>query len=106
MPDLIIGKWVAWPHFKRLPACFQTATASFPEQRDQAPHFLIFLRSKSLLKPAKPSADRSHCDCPALSIVDSTSHLPGDLTASADSRATAEAYASAAVDSASVSSRP
>ena len=34
-----------------------TPPPSFPEQRDQAPHLLIFLRSKSLLKPAKPPID-------------------------------------------------
>jgi hypothetical protein len=52
MPGLIIGKAFAWPGFRRLSTRFQTATASFPEQRDQAPHFLIFLRSKTGLKSA------------------------------------------------------
>src|ERR1700681_77447 len=105
MPVLILSKTLAWPQFKRFTTRFCAPLTSLPEQRDQAPHLLIFLRNKTFLKPAKPSADRSHCDCPALSIVDSTSHLPGDLTA-ADSRATAEAYASAAAHSAGVNSRP
>src|SRR5438445_12854650 len=60
MPGLITGKAFAWPGFTGLPALFQTATASFPEQRDQAPHFLIFLRSKTFLEPAKPPIDRLH----------------------------------------------
>jgi len=54
MPGLIIGKTFAWPRFIGLPARFQTATASFPKKRDQAPHLLIFLRTKTLLKPADP----------------------------------------------------
>jgi hypothetical protein len=57
---LIISKRFAWPKFKGLPARFQTATASFPDKRDQAPHLLIFLRSKNLLKPAKPPIHSLH----------------------------------------------
>ena len=57
---MIITKTFGRPRFKGLPARFQTATASFPEQRDQAPHFLIFLRSESILKPAKPPIDSFH----------------------------------------------
>src|ERR1700676_87904 len=60
MPGLIIGKTFAWPRFKGLPARFQTATASFPEKRDQAPHLLIFLRSKTRLKPAESPIDSFH----------------------------------------------
>src|SRR3977135_2946106 len=60
MPDLVISKMFAWPRFKGLPARFQTATASFPEKRDQARHLLIFLWSKTLRKPAKPSIDSLH----------------------------------------------
>jgi hypothetical protein len=99
---------LARPQFKRLPARFQTATASFPKKRDQAPHLLVFLRNQSLLKPAESSADRSHCNGLAFSIVDWTYRLPADLTAPtlADSRTMAEAYASAAPHSAGVNSRP
>ncbi len=57
---LLIRKTFAWPHFKRFPVRFQTAPTSIPEQRDQAPHLLIFLGSKTLLKPAKPSIDSLH----------------------------------------------
>jgi hypothetical protein len=39
---------------------FQAPATSFPEQLDQAPHLLIFLGSKSLLKPAKPPIDSLH----------------------------------------------
>jgi hypothetical protein len=60
MPGLIIGKAFARPRFRGLPASFQTATASFSEKRDQAPHLLIFLRSKTRLKLAKPSIDSLH----------------------------------------------
>jgi hypothetical protein len=60
MPGLVIGKTFPWPRFKRLPARFQTATASLPEKRDQAPHLLIFLRSKTRLKPANPPIDSLH----------------------------------------------
>ena len=60
LPGLIIGKTFAWPRFRGLTARFQTATASFPEKRDQAPHLLIFLRSKTRLKPAKPPIDSPH----------------------------------------------
>jgi hypothetical protein len=52
MPGLIIRKMFEWRRFMGLPARFQTATASFSEKRDQAPHLLIFLRSKTRLKPA------------------------------------------------------
>ena len=51
---------LARPQFKRLPARFQTATASFPKKRDQAPHLLIFLRCESILKPAKLPIDSPH----------------------------------------------
>jgi hypothetical protein len=51
---------LARPQFKRLPARFQTATASFPKKRDQAPHLLVFLRNQSLLKPAESSIDSLH----------------------------------------------
>jgi hypothetical protein len=60
MPGLIIGKTFDWPRFIGLPARFQTATASFSEKRDQAPHLLIFLRSKTRLKPVKPPIDGLH----------------------------------------------
>jgi hypothetical protein len=60
MPVLIIRKTFTRPHFKRLPARLQTAATSFPEQLDRARHLLIFLRSKSLLKPAKPPIDSLH----------------------------------------------
>src|SRR5260370_28167150 len=60
MYGLFISKAFAWSHFKRFTSRFQTATASFPEQRDQAHHLLIFLRSKTLLKPAKPPIDSPH----------------------------------------------
>jgi hypothetical protein len=60
MPGLIIGKTFEWPVFRRFPARFQTATASFPEKRDQAPHLLIFLRRNTHLKPAKPPIDSPH----------------------------------------------
>ena len=60
MPDLVISKMFAWPRFKGLPARLQTATASFPKKRDQARHLLIFLWSKTLRKPAKPSIDSLH----------------------------------------------
>ena len=60
MPGLIIGKTFAWRVFRRLPACFQTATAAFAEKRDQAPHLLIFLRSKTRLKPAESPIDSFH----------------------------------------------
>ena len=43
-----------------LPTRFQTATTSFPEGRDQASHLLIFRRSKTRLKPAKPPIDSLH----------------------------------------------
>jgi hypothetical protein len=56
----LIANNLAWPHFKRLAARFQTTPASFPEKRDQAPHLLIFLRSKTRLKPAKPPIDSLH----------------------------------------------
>ena len=68
MPVLILSKTLAWPQFKRFTTRFCAPLTSLPEQRDQAPHLLIFLRSKSLLKPAKPSADRPHCDGLAFSI--------------------------------------
>src|ERR1700694_5377761 len=86
----------------------RVAPPSSPEELDQAPHLLIFLRKKSLLKPAKPSADRSHCNGLAFSIVDWIYLLAGDLTAPtlADSRTMAEAYASAAADSPGGHSRP
>ena len=57
---MIISNTFARPHFQRLPACFHTATASFPEQLDQAPHLLVFLGSKTRLKPAKPPIDSLH----------------------------------------------
>ncbi len=60
MPGLIIGKAFGRPGFKRLPARFQTATASFPKKLDQAKVLLIFLRSKSRLKPAKAPIDSLH----------------------------------------------
>ena len=60
MPDLVISKMFAWPRFKGLPARLQTATASFPKKRDQARDLLIFLWSKTLRKPAKPSIDSLH----------------------------------------------
>ena len=60
MPGLIIGKTFAGPRFKRLPARFQTATASFPKKGNQAKVLLIFLGSKTLLKPAKPPIDSFH----------------------------------------------
>jgi hypothetical protein len=60
MPGLIIGKTFAWPGFRRLAARFQTAAASFPEKRDQAPHLLIFLRSKTRLKPVQSPIDGLH----------------------------------------------
>jgi hypothetical protein len=44
----------------KAPRSIQTATASFPEQRDQAHHLPIFLRRKALLKPAKPPIDSLH----------------------------------------------
>jgi len=53
-------KPLVWPGFKGLPARFQTATPPFPEKRDQASHLLIFLRSKPLLKSAKPPIDSPH----------------------------------------------
>ena len=56
----MISKRFAWPHFKGLATRFCATPTSFPEQRDQAPHLLIFLRSKSLLKPAKPPIDSLH----------------------------------------------
>jgi hypothetical protein len=43
-----------------LPARFQTATASCPEQRDQPPHLLPHLRCESVLKPAKPAINSLH----------------------------------------------
>jgi hypothetical protein len=60
MPGLIIGKTFAWRVFRSLPARFQTATASFSEKGDQAPHLLIFLRSKTRLKPAQSPIDGLH----------------------------------------------
>src|ERR1700680_3160773 len=60
MPGLIIGETFAWPEFSRFPASFQTATASFSEKSDQAPHLLIFLRSKTRLNPATPPIDSLH----------------------------------------------
>ena len=57
---MIITKPFARPYFKRLAARFRATAASFPEQRDQAHHLLIFLRSKSILKPAKPPIDSFH----------------------------------------------
>ena len=60
MPGLIIGKAFAWPGVRRLSTRFQTPATSFPEQRDQAPHLLIFLRSNSLLKPANSPIDSLH----------------------------------------------
>jgi hypothetical protein len=43
-----------------LAARFCATTTSFPEQLYQAPHLLVFLGSKSLLKPAKPPIDSLH----------------------------------------------
>jgi hypothetical protein len=60
MPGLIVGRTFGRPGFSKTPALFQTATASFPEEHDQAPHLLIFLRSKTRLKPAKPPIDGLH----------------------------------------------
>ena len=60
MPGLIFRKMFEWPRFMGLPARFQTATASFPKKRDQAPDLLIFLGSKTLLKPAKSPIDSLH----------------------------------------------
>ena len=60
MPVLMISKRFAGPYFKWLPALSGAVPTSFPEQRDQAHHLLIFLRSKSLLKPAKPPIDSFH----------------------------------------------
>src|ERR1700736_5054901 len=60
MPGLIIGKTFGGPGLTGLPARFQTATASFSEKRDQAPHLLIFLRSKTRLKPAQSPIDGLH----------------------------------------------
>src|SRR6202158_2688252 len=60
MPGVCIGKTFAGPRFKRLPARFQTATASFPKKGNQAKVLLIFLGSKTLLKPAKPPIDSFH----------------------------------------------
>ena len=60
MPVLIIGKTFARPRFKGLTARFQTAPPSFPEERDQAPHLLIFLRGKTFLEPAKSPVDSLH----------------------------------------------
>jgi hypothetical protein len=60
MPGLIIGKTFAWPGFRRLGARFYTPTASFSEKCDQSPHLLIFLRSKTRLKPAKSPIDSLH----------------------------------------------
>jgi hypothetical protein len=51
---------LAWPHFKRLTTRFQATPPSFPEQLDQAPHLLIFLRGKARLKSAKPPIDSFH----------------------------------------------
>ena len=60
MPGLIIGKTFAWPQFKRFTSRFRAPPSSFPEKRDQAPHLLIFLGSKALLKSAKPPIDSLH----------------------------------------------
>jgi hypothetical protein len=60
MPGLIVSKRFAWPHFNGLPAPFQTAPTSFPEQHDQTPHLLIFLKCESILEPAKPPIDSLH----------------------------------------------
>jgi hypothetical protein len=57
---LIIRKRFASPLFKGLAARFCATPMAFPEQHDQAHYLLIFLRSKSLLKPAKPSVDSLH----------------------------------------------
>ena len=60
MPGLIIGKTFGRPGFKGLPARFQTATTSFPKKGNQAKVLLIFLGSKTVLKPAKPPIDSLH----------------------------------------------
>ena len=49
-----------WLRFKGLPARFQTATASFPEQRDQAKVLLPHRRRESVLKSAKLPIDSLH----------------------------------------------
>ena len=59
-PISISSKPFVWPHFTGLPALFQTTPTSFPEQRDQTHHLLIFLRRVSILKPAKPPIDSLH----------------------------------------------
>jgi hypothetical protein len=51
---------LARPQFKRFTSRFRAPPTSFPEQRDQAPHLVIFLGSKTLLKPAKPPIDSLH----------------------------------------------
>jgi hypothetical protein len=45
---------------KRLAARFCATPPSCPEQLDQAPHLLIFLRREKILKPAKPPIDSLH----------------------------------------------
>ena len=54
---ILISKPLVWPHFKWLATRFYATPPSFPEQLDQAPHLLIFLRRENILKPAKPPID-------------------------------------------------
>src|ERR1700680_5143285 len=56
----MISKTFPWPGFKGLPARFQTAPTSRPNQLRWAFSLLIFLGSKTLLKPAKPPIDSFH----------------------------------------------
>jgi hypothetical protein len=57
---LINSKPFVWPHVERLVTRFCATAAPFPEQRGQAHHLFIFLRSKTLLKSAKPPIDSLH----------------------------------------------
>jgi hypothetical protein len=59
-PILVIKAPLVWPHFKALATRFRATSTSHPNQLGQAFFLLIFLRSKSLLNPAKPPIDSLH----------------------------------------------
>src|SRR5260370_33241983 len=66
MPGLIISKTFAWPRFNGLPTHFRAPPTSCPNQLGQAFSLLIFRRSKTALKSAKPSHSGLHrlpCVC-------------------------------------------
>src|SRR3984893_8619696 len=45
---------------QKVPHSLPNGDGVVPGERDQVPHLLIFLRSKALLKPAKPPIDSPH----------------------------------------------